>query len=68
LTIQRTDPPVKNAPKEGDVLGQYVISNNLGQKTLACKVRVGGDKRRVMCRVGGGWMDLTTYMNGRYSL
>ena len=61
LLIERVDPPLRGAPKDGEeVRAQYAFSNQLGRKAVTCKLttmnRSGGKgtTRKVMCRVGGG--------------
>lgn len=65
LLVERVDPPLKNAPKEGEeIRAQYAFANSLTRKVITCKLttltRVGGKGRepgltkKVMCRVGGG--------------
>ena len=65
LLIERVDPPLRVAPKEGEeVRGQYAVSSSLGRKVVSCKLatltRVGRGgagpsvTKKVMCRVGGG--------------
>lgn len=77
LTFERTDPARKglvvksNGPGGEEVKGQYAISNLLSRKVVTCRlVTLGasGDKagkKKVMCRVGGGWMDLQMYILNR---
>ena len=61
LLVERVDPPLRGAPKDGEeVRAQYAFSNQLGRKAVTCKLttmnRSGGKgtTRKVMCRVGGG--------------
>ncbi|KAG8854895.1 hypothetical protein FRB96_007295 [Tulasnella sp. 330] len=73
LSLQRVDPPLRSPPKPGEeVKAQYTLSNALGQKTLGFRLitiqRSSGQTKKVMCRVGGGWMDLSTYLLNRYSI
>lgn len=74
LLIERLDPPLRGAPREGEELrAQYAFSNALGRKVVNCKLttmtRPGRDQatttRKVMCRVGGGWQDLPVYIMNR---
>ncbi|KAF6761616.1 hypothetical protein DFP72DRAFT_1002546 [Ephemerocybe angulata] len=86
LKVERVDPPLKKAPKEGEeVKAQYTFSNVLGSKTVtlrlttmtrATKVKAGEQgvakdtvkmvmTKKVMCRVGGGWQDLSLYILNR---
>ncbi|KAI0788737.1 hypothetical protein C8Q75DRAFT_719089 [Abortiporus biennis] len=79
LLIERVDPPLRNAPKEGEeVRAQYAFSNSLGRKIVNCKLttltRLGKNNKegvtsqttkKVMCRVGGGWQDLHLYILNR---
>ena len=75
LLIERVGPPLRTAPKEGDeVRGQYVFSSTLSRKVITCKLttltRIGArgsgqepmTTKKVMCRVGGGWQNLETYI------
>lgn len=75
LLIERVDPPLKAAPKEGDeVRAQYALSSPLSRKVVTCKLttltrlsaRGSGQEptvtKKVMCRVGGGWQDLHVYI------
>ncbi|KAG9000754.1 hypothetical protein FRB95_009505 [Tulasnella sp. JGI-2019a] len=73
MTLTRVDPPLRSPPRLGEeVKAQYTISNTLGQRTLAFRLitiqRGTGQTRKVMCRVGGGWMDLSTYLLNRYAV
>lgn len=62
--VERTDPPLKKAPKEGEeVMAKYKFSTALGSKNVTLKLttmnRKGGAEgsvgvKKVMCRVGGG--------------
>ena len=61
LIVERVDPPLRGAPREGEeVRAQYAFSNQLGRKVVNCKLttmsRSGGrgTTKKVMCRVGGG--------------
>lgn len=61
LLIERVDPPLRGAPREGEELrAQYAFSNALARKVVNCKLttlsRPGRDyvTKKVMCRVGGG--------------
>ena len=74
LLIERLDPPLRGAPREGEELrAQYAFSNALGRKVVNCKLttltRLGRGSstttRKVMCRVGGGWQDLAVYIMNR---
>ncbi|KAL7280382.1 hypothetical protein ACG7TL_005307 [Trametes sanguinea] len=74
LLVERIDPPLKHAPKEGEeIRAQYAFSNMLGRKVVTCKLttmtRSGGKgtSKKVMCRVGGGWQDLSVYVMTRQS-
>ena len=75
LLIERVDPPLRTAPKEGDeVRAQYALSSPLSRKVITCKLttltrpgaRGSGQEptttKKVMCRVGGGWQDLQVYI------
>ena len=75
LLVERVDPPLRTAPKEGDeVRAQYALSNPLSRKVITCKLttltrpgaRGSGQEptmtKKVMCRVGGGWQDLQVYI------
>lgn len=76
--IERVDPVLKTAPKEGDeVRAQYAVSSPLSRKVITCKLttltrlsaRGSGQEpsttKKVMCRVGGGWQDLQVYIQNR---
>ncbi|KAG8966704.1 hypothetical protein FRC03_011452 [Tulasnella sp. 419] len=71
LMFERVDPPLKSPPKSGEeVSAQYAVSNTLTRKTLPCRLRIntnraGVESKKVMCRVGGGWMDLSTYLTSK---
>lgn len=61
LLVERVDPPLRAAPKEGEeIRAQYAFSNSLSRKIITCKLttlaRSGGKHttKKVMCRVGGG--------------
>lgn len=63
LLIERIDPPLRTAPREGEeVSAQYAFSNHLARKVLACKLttlaRRENVTKKVMCRVGGGMATL----------
>ena len=75
LLVERVDPPLRTAPKEGDeVRAQYAVSSPLSRKVITCKLttltrlsaRGSGQEptmtKKVMCRVGGGWQDLHVYI------
>ena len=75
LLIERVDPPLKAAPKEGNEMrAQYALSSPLSRKVITCKLttltrpsaRGSGQEptttKKVMCRVGGGWQDLKVYI------
>ncbi|KAF8642954.1 hypothetical protein AX16_009300 [Volvariella volvacea WC 439] len=90
LIIERADPHLRKAPKEGaEVKAQYMIGNGLSRKVVTCRLTTltsgrtsiggeeggrpasvmghsgGGTKKKVMCRVGGGWQDLGQYLVSR---
>jgi len=78
LLVERVDPPLKKSqiPKEGEeIKAQYAFSNALSRKVVTCRLttltrsgRTGGDAgmtKKVMCRVGGGWQDLSHYILNR---
>ncbi|KAH9940843.1 uncharacterized protein BXZ73DRAFT_88546 [Epithele typhae] len=72
LKIERVDPPLRQVPKEGEeVRAQYAFTNAVARKVVTCKLttmhRSGGrgTTKKVMCRVGGGWQDLRTYVLSR---
>jgi hypothetical protein len=75
LLIERVDPPLRTAPKEGnEVRAQYAVSSPFSRKVITCKLttltrlsaRGSGQEptttKKVMCRVGGGWQDLQVYI------
>lgn len=75
--VERIDPPLRSAPRPGEeVRAQYAVSNALARKVVTCRLVVIGrlksgtsadsaDARKVMCRVGGGWLDLQMYLLNR---
>ncbi|KAL5513154.1 hypothetical protein ACEPAH_3552 [Sanghuangporus vaninii] len=70
LLIERVDPPLKIIPKENEeIKAQYAFSNHLARKIVTCRLltmsRSGVKSRRVMCRVGGGWQELSLYLISR---
>ncbi|KAF9477580.1 hypothetical protein BDN70DRAFT_97990 [Pholiota conissans] len=77
LFIERVDPPLRKTqiPKEGEeIKAQYAFSNALSRKVVTCRLttmmrsgKSGGDTttKKVMCRVGGGWQDLSHYILNR---
>ncbi|KAL1747811.1 hypothetical protein HDZ31DRAFT_30974 [Schizophyllum fasciatum] len=75
LLVERVDPPLRKAPKEGEeVKAQYAFANALGRKVVTCRLttlvrpgKVSGPTttKKVMVRVGGGWQDLNLYMLNR---
>jgi hypothetical protein len=70
--IERVDAPLRAAPKSGEeIRAQYAFSNALGRKLVTCKLTTmtrngsggaGVESRKVLCRVGGGWQDLRTFL------
>ncbi|KAF8159462.1 hypothetical protein B0H34DRAFT_654994 [Crassisporium funariophilum] len=77
LLVERVDPPLRKnqIPKEGEeIKAQYAFSNTLSRKVITCRLttltrsgKTGGDAttKKVMCRVGGGWQDLSHYILNR---
>ncbi|KAJ4475061.1 hypothetical protein J3R30DRAFT_3294851 [Lentinula aciculospora] len=74
LLVERIDPPLKRVPGENEeVKAQYAFSNALSRKVVTCKLttltRSGKSgmisTKKVMCRVGGGWQDLSHYILNR---
>jgi hypothetical protein len=74
LLVERVDPPLKKIPKEGEeIKAQYSFSNALSKKVVTCRLTTmnrtskSGDAtmKKVMCRVGGGWQDLSHYILNR---
>ncbi|KAF8634585.1 hypothetical protein AX17_004174 [Amanita inopinata Kibby_2008] len=74
LLIERVDPALRKIPKEGEeIKAQYAFSNTLSRKIVTCRLTTmtrsgkSGDTitRKVMCRVGGGWQDLSHYILNR---
>ena len=70
LLIERVDPPLRSAPREGEeVRAQYAFSNHLARKIVNCKLTTLARReivsKKVMCRVGGGWQDLHVYIANR---
>ncbi|KAG8894614.1 hypothetical protein FRB99_001101 [Tulasnella sp. 403] len=73
MRIERLDPPLRAPPKGSEeVKAQYAISNALARRVIGFRLvvinRPGGQSKKVMCRVGGGWVDLETYLTNRYTL
>ncbi|KAJ3763836.1 hypothetical protein EV360DRAFT_32816 [Lentinula raphanica] len=74
LLVERIDPPLRKLPGENEeVKAQYAFSNALSRKVVTCKLttltRSGKSgmmtTKKVMCRVGGGWQDLSHYILNR---
>ncbi|KAH8832758.1 hypothetical protein DL96DRAFT_1704811 [Flagelloscypha sp. PMI_526] len=79
LLVERVDPPLKKIPKEGEeVKAQYAFSNAIARKIVTCRLTTlvrssraaSGEStttinKKVMCRVGGGWQDLSLYILNR---
>ena len=69
LLIERLDPPLRNTPKDSEeIKAQYAFSNHLARKVVTCKLMPStrpDAKRKVMCRVGGGWQELSMYILSR---
>ncbi|TFK39811.1 hypothetical protein BDQ12DRAFT_697896 [Crucibulum laeve] len=79
LLVERVDPPLKKIPKEGEeIKAQYALSNALSRKVITCRLttltragKASGEAsaptttKKVMCRVGGGWQDLSHYILNR---
>jgi len=72
LVVKRVDPPLRGTPKENEeVRAQYTFTGPLTTKAVTCKLTTlsrpgtSGKTKRVMCRVGGGWQDLRTYVLSR---
>lgn len=78
LLVERVDPPMpaKKVPKDiEEIKAQYAFSNALSRKVITCKLatftRSGKGTngtlttKKVMCRVGGGWQDLSHYILNR---
>ncbi|KAF8967617.1 hypothetical protein BDZ97DRAFT_1755729 [Flammula alnicola] len=77
LLVERVDPVLRKnqIPKEGEeIKAQYAFSNALSRKVVTCRLttltrsgKTGGDAttKKVMCRVGGGWQDLSHYILNR---
>ncbi|KIY70565.1 hypothetical protein CYLTODRAFT_419658 [Cylindrobasidium torrendii FP15055 ss-10] len=74
LLVERVDKPLKKIPKAGEeIKAQYAFSSGLSRKVVNLKLttmtRVGKTSteatRKVMCRVGGGWQDLSLYILNR---
>jgi hypothetical protein len=74
LLVERVDPPLKKIPSDNEeIKAQYAFSNALSRKVVTCKLttltRSGKTgtttTKKVMCRVGGGWQDLTHYILNR---
>ncbi|KAE9388569.1 hypothetical protein BT96DRAFT_968072 [Gymnopus androsaceus JB14] len=74
LLVERVDPPLKKIPSDNEeIKAQYAFSNALSRKVVTCKLttltRSGKSgmmtTKKVMCRVGGGWQDLSHYILNR---
>lgn len=74
LLVERVDPPLKKIPRGGEeIKAQYAFSNALSRKVVTCRLTTltrsgkGADTttKKVMCRVGGGWQDLSHYVLNR---
>lgn len=73
LFIERVDPPLPRnapAPRDGEeVKAQYAFANHLARKVVNCRIltmtRGEVKSRKVMCRVGGGWQELSLYLLSR---
>ncbi|EJD07527.1 uncharacterized protein FOMMEDRAFT_73499 [Fomitiporia mediterranea MF3/22] len=70
LLIERIDPPLRVIPKDNEeIKAQYAFSNHLARKIVACRLltmsRSGVKSKKVMCRVGGGWQELSLYLLSR---
>ncbi|KAG8831766.1 hypothetical protein FRC17_002600 [Serendipita sp. 399] len=68
--FERVDPPRKTPARPGEeIKAQYAISNALGRKVITCRLvtltRGGTENKKVMCRVGGGWLELQMYILNR---
>lgn len=68
--FERVDPPRKGPARPGEeIKAQYAISNVLGRKVISCRLvtitRSGTQSKKVMCRVGGGWLELQMYILNR---
>jgi len=70
--IERASPALRVAPSGSqEQKAQYAVSNSLGKKVISCRLVVikrsgasgaDGVTKKVMCRVGGGWLDLHMYL------
>ncbi|KAG8848058.1 putative zinc transporter msc2, partial [Serendipita sp. 405] len=65
--FERVDPPRKAPARAGEeIKAQYAISNALNRKVITCRLviisRGGTENKKVMCRVGGGWLELPMYI------
>ncbi|KAI0310400.1 hypothetical protein OF83DRAFT_874566 [Amylostereum chailletii] len=76
LLVERVDPPLKKAPKEGEeIRAQYAFTNAIARKLVTCRLttlsranakgETSTATKKVMVRVGGGWQDLQLYMLNR---
>ncbi|KAG8838480.1 hypothetical protein FRC18_004440 [Serendipita sp. 400] len=68
--FERVDPPRKTPARAGEeIKAQYAISNALNRKVITCRLviisRGGTENKKVMCRVGGGWLELPMYILNR---
>lgn len=74
LLVERVDPPLTKTPKQGEeIKAQYAFSNASSRKVVTLRLttltRTGRGEtttsKKVMCRVGGGWQDLSHYILNR---
>ncbi|KLO17958.1 hypothetical protein SCHPADRAFT_820635 [Schizopora paradoxa] len=74
LLVERVDPPMPaRAPppaENEEVKAQYAFTNQLARKVVTCRLLTMGratakSRKKVMCRVGGGWQELQLYILNR---
>lgn len=72
LLVERVDSALRKIPKEGEeVKAQYAFSNALSRKVVTCRLttltrsgKTSGDTttKKVMCRVGGGKLPVSSFI------
>ncbi|EKM81776.1 hypothetical protein AGABI1DRAFT_54760 [Agaricus bisporus var. burnettii JB137-S8] len=67
--VERLDPPLRKVKEGEEIQAKYSFSTMLGSKNIVLKLtsanKRGEGVKKVMCRVGGGWQDLTDYVLNR---
>lgn len=75
ILLVRVDPPIKKGevltPKNGNgLMARYTFSSRGGYETntkpvMSKLVDRGNGRRKVLVKIGGGWMDLELFLLGR---